>query len=352
MTEQTLLDGFVDESPPDVPVLDRSTAERYAACPHQGWWLDHNPRLSGNDLTDVGNEVHAILSQVVKARHLDAVRPAELYELVKELAFKSRPDVQPQVIEATRRAFPIVNLLCYHGEGERAPDDILRYDGGAGQHAGQLASDLAVGEQAVRLTAELDLLIAGASVEEVELTDWKSGWKHWTATAVRDSFQFQFYALLVFLNYPGVNRVNVSIVMTRDGERTSPVTFDRARHLYAIRARVISAARLFLQYHAARGPEDVDAWPSPAKCSTCDAATVCLRANLQTRELAADPEGYLRDYAAGVARVDQMKAALTTAVRVRGRDLNFGDVAFGIEKPVARRAPACDLYEPRKGVAS
>jgi CRISPR/Cas system-associated exonuclease Cas4 (RecB family) len=339
--------AFDEPEAPPALILDRSTAENYATCPLRGYLIERHAVSTGSELTDAGEECHRILSEAVKARHLDAARPGELYELIADLAAKSRPDVQPQVVDALRRARPVVNLLCYHGEGERAPDDILRYDGGEGQHAGQLAADLDVGGRAVRLTAELDLLMAGASPEELELTDWKSGWRHWTASDVRDAFQFQFYAWLVFHNYPRVNRVRVSVVMTRDGTATSPVEFDR-REMYRIGQRLESAATVYLDHHAAADPMLVPAWPAPPKCATCDAAQQCHAAYGDAGDLSRDPETYLRATAAMDAELDRRRALLTAYVRRNG-DLIFEDVAFGTEKPRAARAATCDLYTPPRG---
>jgi hypothetical protein len=96
--------------------------------------------------------------------------------LIQTRAVNSRPDLQPAVVDALRKTYPIVELLCRQDNGqERAIEDLLRYDGGDGAASGQLASDLILRppsdaeEATVRLTAEMDLLMATGSVEELDL---------------------------------------------------------------------------------------------------------------------------------------------------------------------------------------
>lgn len=357
---QTMLEGFVDDEAPEGPppvVLDRSTLERWATCPHQAHHVDRGLVSSGSTEADSGNECHDILAAAVDVRHRHAVPARDLREYIDERAVKSRPDVQPEVVKALRKSYPVVHLLCHHDNGEeRNPDDILRYDGGEGDRRGQLGGDILPAPEdgsrgPVRLTCEVDLLLATASPEELDLWDWKSGWRYWTAGEVKESFQFQFYAWLVFHTYPEVRRVWVRVFMTREGAATSVVEFSRGRDLYQIHQRLLSAANLYLKFRDAGGPEDVDAWPAPDKCSICPAATRCLMAHLPERDLAADPEGYLRQYVATQAAADRMAARMAVKVRAEGRDMVFRDpakgaVAFGMEKPKEVRKPACVVYEP------
>src|SRR4051794_9287574 len=113
-TEQALLEGFIDDSPAPEPagpppiIVDRSTLERYSQCPHQGLLIERKAVSSGNELTDVGDEVHAILSAACRNRHQHGLSPKELRESIEAAALSSRPDVQPEVIQAVRRAYPIV----------------------------------------------------------------------------------------------------------------------------------------------------------------------------------------------------------------------------------------------------
>lgn len=345
-----LAEPFVDEpaGPPPI-IIDRSTLERYADCPHQGYLVERKMVSTGGMDAEVGSAVHDELSAAVAMRRYNACDPRELREWIEEGALKSRPDLQPEVVAALRRAYPIVDLICRHPSGSpRSFEDILRFDGGDDEAAGQLAADILPADDtrgAVRLTAELDLLMAGASVEELELVDWKSGWRHWTASDVKDSFQFQQYAWLVFRCYPAVQRVRVRVYMTRDGLATSAVEFTRDRDFWQINARLLSAATIYLEHHKAEDPETVPAWPLPDRCSLCPAAQRCRVAHEPERELAVDPVAYLQQYVVLQAATDRMRAAMISVVRKQGRDIVGDGVAFGTGKPKAARAAACDLYE-------
>lgn len=332
-------------------IVDRSTLERYAVCPHQARLIDSGQVSSSSLDTDAGQAVHDVISEAVRLRHVDGLDPSELRYLIERRAAEARPDIQPAVVAALRQAYKLVSLICYHETlSERSPADILRYDGGAGDFKGQVAADLipAVdGNPALRLTAELDFLIATASAQELELIDWKSGWTTWTGTDVRDSFQFQSYGWLVMANYPECRRVSVRVHMTREGYATSPVTFVRERDFEPIRQRLITAA-LTYRAHANAPPEAAPAWPAPERCGLCPAAQRCKCAHEPGSDLAKAPEGYLRQYVSLKAITDKMHDAMTAKVRDSGKDIVFGDVAFGTNKPKQQRAPACDSYTPKR----
>lgn len=347
------------KDPPAGPapiVIDRSTLERYANCPHQGFLIDKGFVHNSSTPADIGNEAHGILSMALRYRVGALATPREMREYIEAEAMASRPDIQPEVIMTLRRAYPLAALICQHSNGEdRNADDLLRFDGGDGARSGQVAADLIPATEssgAIRLTCELDLLLATASAEELELIDWKSGWAHWTAGDVKASFQFQFYVWVIFVNYPTVSRVGVRIFMTRDGVSTSLVTFDRDRDFYQIHRRLITAVETYMKYRDPRRAEDVPAWANPEKCSICSAAPRCSLAHKPDADLAVDPEGYLRQYVALDAAASQMKAALSAKVRKDKGDLIFGDVAFGTERPKAARAATCDVYSPERTKAS
>lgn len=358
MTETPDIELFTDDAPAPT-IVDRSTLQTWADCPHQAVIIDRKMVSTSSTPADIGNAVHDIIAVAVTARHEEAARPSELREIITTAAANSRPDIQPQVVAAVRRCWPIVELICMHETGERSPDDILRYDSGKGEHSGQLAADVLPAlddgtRGAVRVTAEMDLLMASpVSAEELLLRDWKSGWLHWTATDVKDSFQFQTYVWLIFRNYPTCNRVNVAIFMTRDGALTAEVEFIRQRDFWTIQQRLVNAALTYVEHHETEDLEAVPAWPAPEKCSVCPAATLCKLAHAPAKTLATDPEAYLRQYLAVAAAENQMKRILTDAVRKRGQDFVFPpDLAFGINRPKeSPKQPPCYLYIPR-GVAA
>jgi hypothetical protein len=359
--KQAISNGFVDEEEvqagPAPIILDRSTLERWAECPHQAFHVDRH--LVPNDSFDaqVGAAVHDVLSRACAARAMDATPAHELRDSLEVWAAQARPDIQPAVVAALRRAYPIVQVLTTlpGNSRDRAPEDLSRFDGGKGERSGQLAFDLLPAAEGgsrgpIRLTTELDLLLATASPAELEIVDWKAGRKQWTATDVAESFQFQFQAAAVFRCYPDVERVSVRVFMTRDGEATSPVVFSRERHLYAITQRLLKAVEWFLRFRDAESPEDVEAWPSPDKCGVCPAAMRCCVVDQQPeRDVAAHPEQALRRLVVLEEQAGRLKRSLSALVRENGKDIVASDVAFGVNKPKAARAPTCDVYSPSKG---
>lgn len=355
MTLQTVFNGFVDESelapepapagPPPV-VIGRSEADRWASCPHMAALIDRKLVSTGNELTDVGNEVHRILSTAVHT-FTEGAHQTTVRDEMEAAAMSSRPDLQPKVLDALN-VYRCTSLLCTNDYAPRHPDDVLRFDGGPLGREGQLSAELmpAEGDRGpVIITGELDFLAATASTEEVDLLDWKSGWKHWTAGLVEGSFQFQWYALLIWMNYPGVQRVRVRVVETRTGQTTAPVVFVRNPDQPRITARVRAAVEQFLQYRGA-DVEKVPAWPSPDKCATCDAAVRCKLAHAPAVDVARDPEGALRQLVVLQEAATRLNASLSVYRRQQCRDLDFGDVAYGTDKPKKTRAATCEVYSP------
>ncbi len=342
--EPLFVDAFVDDAPKAI-IIDRSTAERYATCPHQGAIIDSRMVSTGSVLTDVGSEVHRVISEAIKAR-AEGMNTIGVREVMATGAQKSRPDVQPQVIDALN-VYRVTNLICMGDTAERHPADIIRFDGGEHEASGQVATQLfpAEGDRPpVIITCELDFLAATASTVEVDLLDWKSGWRHWTAGLVAQSFQFQWYAFVIWRNYPRVERVRVRVVETRSGNTTGEVVFTREKHEFPITARIETAVGNYLQYRG-QTPAKVPAWPEPDKCATCDAALQCKLAHEPAADVARDPEGAVRQLIVLQTAADRLKASLSVAVRKQGKDFVFDDVAFGVGKPKAQRAAACDYYE-------
>jgi hypothetical protein len=359
MTDELFIDDTPDaplglEKPPIL--LDRSTLERGGViCPQQEFWIRNGAVGTDSIDTTCGDEVHKILSTVCRMRQDEGVQLRELVDYMDAAAQTSRPDVQPLVITSLNRAaWPIARMICQHYNGQdRHPDDLIAYDGGAGDRSGQLAADLIPADDdraAVRLTSELDLLMATASDEELDWVDWKSGWKWWTASDVKDAFQFQFHSWLIFHRFPTVQRLNCRVFMTREAIATSPVTFHRDRDFWQIHKRLMTATEIYLELIGDES-EDVPAWPTPEKCAICPAASRCSLASRPAADVATNPASALLQYVAVQAAADQLKANLTTFVRKLGQDLEAGTVAFGANKPKAQRAAVLDVYEigGRKG---
>lgn len=342
---------FDDELPP--VIVDRSSLERSATCPFQSQSVRRKIVTSVGELATVGTEVHNIISEAIRSRCENGTRMNDLRDLIETKAAQSRPDVQPLVIEACRRTYSIAELICRHqstGE-ERDPSDILRFDGGLGKQSGQLATDIlpATDERGpIRLTGELDLLMATASAKELDLIDWKSGWKWYTATDTKASFQFQSYAYLVLANYPTVDRVNVTVFMPRYGESTSPVTFER-KDMFSIGERIKSAIAIHQEYRDTP-MDEVPAWPEPSKCLICSAVLSCPKASSPEASINIDPEAAIKHLVVLYAAAKKIETSLSVIVRqgiedVRpAGDLVYGNMAYGTEKPKQKRATPCSLY--------
>lgn len=344
---------FTDEAPP--LVLDRSTAERWSDCPLQGWLCDGGVNTS-SAAAESGQAVHDIIAAAVKARRIGGARPYELRDLMKELAAKSRPDLQPDVLDALNGGsiFKIVQLLTTHREtgAERHPDDILRFQSGDGDLSGQIAADLLIDGQNIRCTCELDLLMATDSPELVSYLDWKSGRSVFNATIVKASFQLGcWYPWLIFRNYPTVQRVGVRVMMPRKCEETDLVVIDRSK-FYELEQRIISAVRIWLKYRGA-GQAEVEAWPAPDKCSICPAVLRCTPAHEPTASEARDKGKLIHRLVVLEAQADAVKGILKGIVDEEGDIIIDGDppIAFGREKPAGRttKAKSCSIYEPAKG---
>jgi hypothetical protein len=211
------------------------------------------------------------------------------------------------------------------------PDNILAYDGGESQgRGGQLAWDMP--DLGVRVTSEIDLLIAGDSIETVEEIDYKSGWKEWTATEVKQSFQFQMHAALILRAYPGILAVNTSVWNTRSNTKTYKVAFPR-KHLndYEVRIR-----RAVMAWKASQS--NPACWPGYEKCSMCPAAIICPEASADIRAVAEDPKAAVLQLVAIDAKRDALAKLLNAQVKQLGHDIVVGDSAYGQEKPKKSRA--------------
>lgn len=329
----------------DATIVDRSTLERWAECPQRGYQASL-VTLNAGGMAEIGTAVHEVVAKVVAQRANAETPPRFLAEMLKEGAEAAPANVQPQVVRVVRRsAWKLSRIIGYTELGaERHPDDLLRFDGGEGERSGQLASVLQVDkDNAITYTGELDLLCAGPSIHEVDLYDWKSGWKWYTASTIADAFQFQSYAWLIFRNFPSVTRVNVRVAMLGEGELSSIVPIDR--ELYpVIEERLKSAARDKLAHEGATEASTVPARPTPERCSICSVVHRCPMADHEGQE-ASNADGYLKRYAALTAHAARMKTLLTGMVREKGEDIVSDGLAFGIGKPKAVRAPACDIYE-------
>lgn len=262
--------------------IDRSTLERYATCPAQGVIMDSGELLDSSSMTASGEEVHLALSRTTQ-EYVDAqghINKRDLAQTALGWLRAARPDAQPAALQAAAGiVFPWAELIA-----TKDVSAILRFDGGEGDRSGQLAWDIE--DLGVRITSEVDLLLGTPSPQVVQEIDYKSGWKRWNESMVRDSFQFQLHAWLIWHNYESVDAVAVRVYETRSRRLTYSIEFRRERDYAAINTRVRSAAGEWFM-HAGNDPDKVPTWPTVEKCAICSAAIRCPAA-LHVREFCAD----------------------------------------------------------------
>ena len=270
----------------DLPVVDRSTVETWGKCPRQAAYNAAGQFTTAGDAAASGEEVHTAIGMAI-TDYIESggnLGTNEIRDCIVEHVYHSRPDVQPDAVDGlVRYAWQIASLI-----GDHNPLNILRYDGGTGERSGQLAADF--GD--VRLTAEMDLLLATESPQVVALHDWKSGRKFWTHADVATSFQFQFYAWLVLKNYPAIECVEIRVHNTRSHSHSWLVEFQR-RDMDQWSGRISRSLAVWREHHG-KSPEDAPAWPTRDKCRLCDAAAVCGAPDPDIAEARRDPAAYLR----------------------------------------------------------
>ncbi len=242
----------------------------------------------------------------------------------------SRPDVQPQVIEAAKYS-------CY-GWGRylkgKHPENILRYDGGANERSGQLAWDIE--PLGLRFTAELDFLTTTQSPEVLEDMDYKSGWKRYYIDTIANRFQFRMHAWLVLNNYPEIQALSVRVWQPRFGGAGYPVLFKRSQ-MNEFEAQIRHAAGLY-KMHRNDLPQLSPTWPAEDKCAICSAAAICPAAGRPATDIAKDPVGYVEQMHAIDASLAAMRKAAAAHVKATGADIvTQSGLAFGMQKPKSER---------------
>lgn len=324
---------------PALTVIDRSDLECEATCPRQARLRESLGYGSAGDAAAAGEEVHQAIGYAIGV-YLESggnMTTVEIRDCIVDGLMRSRPDVQPDVISGgIGYAWDAARLISDH-----SPVSILRHDGGQGNRSGQLAWDWPA--TGLRLTSELDLLLATESRELLRIHDWKSGRARWHVGSVADSFQFTFQAWLVLMNYPDVAAVEVVIHNTRLRSSTRPVEFTRDR-IDRIQARIGTACRNWYE-NSGLPPEKAPAWPSREKCSLCDCAAFCGAADPDIEAAASDPVTFLQDTIAIEANLAARKKVLAGIVDRTGSDIvtAAGD-AFGREKPSSNRKPSATFY--------
>lgn len=330
---------WVEDSP--TLTADRSTLERHATCPAQARFVECGLVNDASQIADTGEAVHQAYGAGVRAyidlaNEGEVMRAGMLADIIRTELRQARPDIQPDAIAAAGRSvWSFAQFIA-----DVHPMNVLRYDGGEGEHSGQLAWDL--DGLGVRVTSELDLLLATESKAVLREVDYKSGWRRWSVSEVAKSFQFQTHGWLVLQNYPEVECLEVQVWDTRRNDVTYPVAFERC-DLPNWHARIASAAGYFYQ-HRNTLPADAPVWPAADKCPTCPAAALCP-ASREAAVLYKNPARYVDLMFAIQRRLDRMTELATAAVDIGGEDLIGSDGArFGVGKPKSERKPTKSLY--------
>lgn len=324
--------------------FDRSTLERWATCPQQAWLMSRHKTPVG-DIAEAGTQVHDAISRAIQG-WIDArgmISPQDFTNSLELELLSSRPDVQPDVISAMRKSLWSFSRFITNEHYQ----NILRFDGGEADKSGQLSHDF--DSLNCRVTAELDLILATPSKQEVDVFDWKSGWAHWTASQVKKSFQFQMQSWLVLENYPNVECVRVTIWNLRENRRTYSVEFFRS-DMPAIDARVRHAAGLAVRYgQTAFAPEG---WPTTEKCDLCSVAAMCDVGSLEICEID-PPEVWVDRLVALYAKSTAIEKSLAKIVSDRKSDIETeSGNCFGFGKPKRAIKPKAASYSKTAVVTS
>lgn len=326
-------------------VVRRSDLESMMVCPamHK---LMQREAWAGNRLTQVGEAIHRCLGEALRFYVEDGtVQPEGLRQELLSLLQDSRPDVQPQVMQAARRMiYPWVGYIS------RIPRHaILAFDGGEDVPAFEDESRTRSGQlswkidwQNMVVTSEVDLLHATRSPEVLCEVDYKSGWKRWDYEEVSNAFQFNLHAWLVFNNFPDVEFLDVRIWNARSNDLSPRQRFSR-KEFGDIDARVQHAASLYRQYESA---DDAPAWPDQDKCNLCPVAADCPSAMAALRGSPVEVEEALRQLIALNEAEKSVRERLWSVVQRQQEDIVLPDgTAFGYDKPVARRKSSSPVYK-------
>lgn len=320
-----------------IPTFDRSTLERWAQCPQQAWLMAKH-RTSVGEIAEAGTQVHEAISRCID-NYIAAqgmIGPQDIVNNLERELWAARPDVQPETLAAMRRSVWSFGRFLSDNHFK----NILRFDGGLGEQSGQLTHEFE--GLGCRVTAELDLLLSSPAKEEVDIWDYKSGWKQWRAADVKKSFQFQMQAWLVLENYPDVELCRVTIWNLRENRQSYSVEFLRKDRMeYDTRVRY--AAEIAMR--DAASPLRPDGWPTTEKCSLCSVAALCDVGDQVLTDVTTNPEAWVDRLVALEARTSSITSLLADVVETRGEDIvTPSGHHFGTRKARKPTKPKAVLY--------
>lgn len=324
-------------------IADRSTLERFAKCPRAGVWLSSGEHNTHSEAANSGSfGWHEMASRVI-AQYIEmgghpGTGVGELVAMCEAELSRTRPDVQPDAIDGGRLAIWNFARLIQ----PLAVSDFIGFDGGVGGKCSQYAADIEVGDKVVRVTGEMDLLLANeASPEIVDLYDWKTGRGTYDEGDVFHSFQFRCYAWLIFQKFK-VESVRAQVWNTRIGTKTRWVYFHRERDERNLYGQIRAAAETYAKHWQ---NDDAPAWPSREKCLLCDCVLKCSKAGANIVEIATSPTAFVDHIAALESQVESLKEQAKAWVDAHGDIVTPNGNAFGRSKPKADRKAPATLYE-------
>jgi hypothetical protein len=159
--------------------------------------------------------------------------------------------------------------------------------------------------------------------DSMEIWDWKSGHKERDKQTAWNDLQAQCSAWLMWKNYDGehcdadgvqlpkIDEVKFTFKETRKG-RSVDAEYSRDKSPYflpdltqemQIEARIMECVKLYMT-----GCDE--AWPSEKKCSWCSHVRECKYANVVAREIADDPDEYVKQYHVLDTLAKQMKKTI------------------------------------------
>lgn len=334
--------GPIDDLPdfgPSLTTVDRSTLERYEDCAAQGRFIELGRVMTSSSAKELGNAVHRAFSETT-AEYVAAwsagdyeIDASVLADIFRGALLRPGPGFHREAYDAAGHcAWAWASFLAgtRNRGGGIAVRSIIGFDGGGPGRSGQLAWDIP--HLGLRATAELDFLYAGPSPNVLHAIDWKSGRTQFTVSTIADSFQFQMHAWLVLSNFPAIEQLEVRVWRTRFGGLTAPVVFSR-EELPRFESRIIHAAMAWQRSQGVE-PESCEATPTTDACRLCPAAKLCPITAPES--CAADPAAFLVAYYALSAQLDAMHDELTAHAKANG-DVQFNGLAFGFDKPTARK---------------
>lgn len=305
-------------------LIDRSTAERFTNCPRQGWAVMRQKCRDGGPLADAGQVVHdAIAGSVIDSvMGCNETLEEDIRQRMKDT---HRLDIYPTIQAAGRRVDVAVDVMANINR-------LMAYDGGTGATSGQMMFPVT---EELGGTGEVDLLFQDKS-GVVRLVDWKTGWKKHTKEDIENSFQFRWYAVLVWSSFD-VGDIDVTVANTRWGTSNSVVF--RAED----RKEITDWAHAAVLFAAKHGQSDTEPDPNPEfkRCLICPYCRQCDVAD------PVDGPSVVQAVAQTKAKYDQMCDMASKIVEESG-PIVLEDMAFGWPTIKEKQAARMRLYNPKE----